>query len=370
MNTAASPLGLYIHVPFCDAKCPYCDFYSMRADSGRLDDYTRAVIASLHDWSDTLRRPADTLYFGGGTPSLLGASRLAQIIRAARDSFGLSGAEITVEANPSREMDDLFSALAAEGVNRLSIGLQSASDEELRLLGRRHTARQAADAVRSAQRAGISNISLDLMIATQNQTAESLLNSIHFCADLGVTHLSSYLLKIEDGTVYGRHRDDLRLPDDDTAADLYLLACEEMERAGYFQYEISNFAKPGFESRHNLKYWDAQEYLGIGPAAHSFVDGRRFFYPRSLRGFLSGDPPETEGSGGDPGEYAMLRLRLTEGLTEAGYRARFGQSIPDAYRRRAERYRTPGLTICDTNGIRMTRKGFLVSNLLLGDILG
>ncbi len=363
------PLGIYVHIPFCDAKCPYCDFYSMRGSEERMDAYTDALVSSLKQWSQTLRRPADTLYFGGGTPSLLGARRLARILRAAREDFFLEQAEITVEANPSREMDELFSSLAQSGVNRLSIGLQSANEEELRLLGRRHTAAQALDAVRAAQRAGIRNISLDLMIGIAGQTCDSLRRSIDFCAQLEVTHLSAYLLKIEEGTAYAKRREELCLPNEDEAADWYLMACEEMKRAGYEQYEISNFAKPGFQSRHNLKYWHCEEYLGIGPAAHSFVDGRRFFYPRSLRSFLSGEPPVQDGTGGDAEEYAMLCLRLCEGLTEQGYRSRFGRPIPQQYRRWAQPFCRAGLVVCDDTGIRLTPRGFLVSNALLASLL-
>lgn len=369
-KSTKDPIGIYIHVPFCDGKCPYCDFFSLRGSEERMDQYTESVISRLKAWGSSLCRPADTLYFGGGTPSLLGAPRLLRITQAAREAFSLEHAEITVEVNPSGQMDRLFYGLAEGGINRLSLGLQSANEEELRLLGRRHTVQQAYEAVRAAQRAGFHNISLDLMIAIQGQTPESLCRSVAFCAELEVPHLSAYLLKIEEGTLYGKQKELLHLPSEDSAADLYLLACETIEKAGYFQYEISNFCKPGFQSRHNLKYWNAQEYLGIGPAAHSLLNGRRFFYPRSLQGFLNGKDPQEEGLGGDLEEYTMLRLRLTDGLTEKDCQSRFGCSIPEKYRKRAARYCAAGLTQCDTTGIRLTRRGFLVSNLLLSEILG
>ncbi len=361
------PIGLYIHVPFCDGKCPYCDFYSLRGDGGLMDQYTKSIIEYIKYYSERLNRPADTLYFGGGTPGLLGAERLLRMVSAAKEGFLLENAEITVEVNPAREQGELFQRLFQGGVNRLSIGLQSADEEELRLLGRRHTALQAAEAVDAAGKAGFRNISLDLMLAIQRQTKESLRRSIQFCGEAGARHVSAYLLKVEEGTPYSRQN--LALPGEDETAERYLFACEELERLGFMQYEISNFAQPGFESRHNLKYWHDEEYLGLGPAAHSFLEGRRFYFPRDLEGFLRGKPPESDGGGGDLEEYAMMNLRLREGLTETGCRSRFGTGIPAQYRARAARFTEADLLICDDGGIRFTRKGFLVSNSLMGEIL-
>lgn len=363
------PIGLYIHVPFCDGKCPYCDFYSLPADEETMDRYTERAATELESFARTENRPADTLYFGGGTPSLLGGKRLAYLIKKARECFGLQNAEITVEANPTADLSGFFQEIREAGANRLSIGLQSANEEELRLLGRRHTALEAEKAVRDAQAAGFENISLDLMLAVQKQTPESLRRSIAFCADAGIQHLSAYLLKVEPNTVYGHKKDALVLPSEEAAADLYLLAQEELEKRGFHQYEISNFAKPGFESRHNLKYWRCREYLGIGPAAHSFLNGKRFYCNRSLKGFLAGEPPVQDGEGGGFEEYAMLALRLTEGLTEKGCRARFGYGIPERILHAAKLYEKGGLTVCEKNGFHFTPKGFLVSNLLTSEIL-
>lgn len=362
-------IGLYVHIPFCDGKCPYCDFYSLRADEKRMDDYTEAVIRSLSDYSRKLNRMADTLYFGGGTPNLIGAERLSAIVAAAKSGFGLQNAEITVEVNPARELDRFFEEIYKAGVNRLSIGLQSASDEELKQLGRRHTAEQVSEAVAAAQQAGFHNVSLDLMLAVQGQTQQSLFNSIQFCAKQNIQHVSAYLLKIEPGTSYYRKRDELDLPNEDAASNLYLFAVRELEKAGFAQYEISNFARKDCESRHNLKYWHDEEYLGIGPAAHSFVNGKRFYYGRDLQAFLDGAEPTQDGTGGSFEEYAMLALRLNEGLTESGCQNRFGIPIPSEIAQRAKKYETNGLTVCDGNGIRFTPNGFLVSNTLIGEIL-
>lgn len=364
----ALEIGLYLHIPYCDGKCPYCDFYSMRGSESALDEYTDGLIDKILYASKALNRKADTLYFGGGTPSLLGGKRIARIVSAARRGFGLEHAEITLEANPAEDLSGFFREIRAAGVNRLSMGLQSANDEELRLLGRRHTAEQAARAVDSAQKAGIENISLDLMLAVQDQTEDSLLRSIEFCAKLGIPHVSAYLLQLEPHTAYWKNRAGLRLPDEDAAA-LYLLACRGLEARGYRQYEISNFAQKGFESRHNLKYWLCEEYLGLGPSAHSFLDGKRFHYERSTLGFLRGDEPVQDGEGGDFDEFAMLRLRLAEGLTDKACRERFGFPIPGRIKKAARLYEPGGLTVCAEDGFHFTPNGFLLSDMLTGEIL-
>ncbi|ARP49514.1 radical SAM family heme chaperone HemW [Caproicibacterium lactatifermentans] len=368
------PVGLYIHVPFCSGKCPYCDFFSLRGDDRTMNLYTNRIIEEIKKYK--LEYPdmtADTLYFGGGTPSLLGAERLCRILTAARQAFGLENAEITLEANPDGELQPLFEQVHAAGVNRVSLGLQSADERELRLLGRQHTAQDAARAVEDAHRAGIANVSLDLMLAVPGQTAETLQKSVQFCLQAGVTHLSMYLLRIEPHTAYWQRREQMDLPDDDKAAELYEKACSLAEKGGLRQYEISNFARPGQESRHNLKYWDLAPYLGLGPAAHSYFGGKRFYWPRSLRGFLAGEAPlpeeDAEIPAGSFAEYAMLRLRLTAGLREADCRKRFGHGIPDAMRRTAQRYVPAGLTQVSPESLRLTRRGFLVSNPLLADLL-
>lgn len=364
-----TPFGLYIHVPFCDGKCPYCDFYSLPVSEEQMDRYTRRMLEALGAYAEQYPRPADTLYFGGGTPSLLGAKRLSALIARAKECFGLDSAEITVEVNPAEDLSGFLKDIRVVGANRLSIGLQSANEDELALLGRRHTAEQAKKAVRDAQSAGFDNISLDLMLAIQKQTRESLLRSIEFCADAGVQHISAYLLKIEPNTVYGKKKETLCVPDDDAAGDLYLFACEELEKRGFHQYEISNFAKPDCESRHNLKYWRCEEYLGIGPAAHSFMEGKRFYYKRNFSEFLGGAQPVPDGDGGGFEEYAMLALRLTEGLTDKGCRARFGGKLPERLLRAARLYEKGGLTVCGDGGFHFTPKGFLVSNMLTAEIL-
>ncbi|HIW74844.1 MAG TPA: coproporphyrinogen III oxidase family protein [Firmicutes bacterium] len=398
------PIGLYIHVPFCVSKCPYCDFYSLpvsppctgsctgscagsRADplsaaAERFDAYEAAVLRALEDWAARLPgETADTLYFGGGTPSLLGGARLARMIQTARRLFRLDGAEITLEANPADGLEETFCAFAAAGGNRISLGMQSASPAELRSLGRRHTPSDVEAAARAARSAGIRNLSLDLMLGLEHQTAGTVRASVEEAARLGAAHVSAYLLKIEEGTPYAARREELALPDEDGEAALYLAACEALEAQGYRQYEISNFARPGFASRHNVKYWNLQPYLGLGPSAHSWLGGRRFAYPRDLAGFLAGEGPrperETAPSPDSPGliaegseeEYILLRLRLTEGVDEAAFRRKFGRPLPAAYRQRAAALPS-SLVETDERGIRLTREGFLLSNPITVRLLG
>lgn len=362
-------IGLYFHVPFCDGKCPYCDFYSLRADEERMDRYLRRMEELLSE-SGT-GEPVATVYFGGGTPNLLGAERLAALLNRTSRAFSVQpGAEITVEANPTHVDRAFFEALRKAGFNRLSIGLQSANEEELRLLGRRHSPQDAAEAVAAARAAGFQNVSLDLMLGLPGGSEERLLRSIEFAAALDVEHISSYLLKVEEGTPFAAGG--IQVPEEDEAADQYLFCVEELEKRGYRQYEISNFARPGRESRHNLVYWHGEEYLGFGPGAHSFYRGRRFYYPRSLEDFLKGGRPLPDGEGGGFEEYAMLNLRLTEGLRKSACEQRFGAAGKAAFEEMGKRAgRCPaGLVKLDGERVAFTPEGFLVSNALLLRLLG
>ena len=362
-------LGLYIHVPFCVSKCPYCDFYSLPLpDDATLDAYTAEVCRRLE------RLPsyqADTLYFGGGTPSLLGGTRLARIVNTAK---GLaSDAEITLEANPADELYDTFAAFAQAGGNRISLGMQAANDRSLQTLGRRHTTAQLHTAVADAHRAGIDNLSLDIMLATPSQTEEDLLDAVREVSALGASHVSAYLLKIEPDTPFYARQDTLNLPDEDTAADRYWQCCEALQNAGYAQYEISNFAKEGKQSRHNLKYWNSEDYIGIGPAAHSFYDGKRWYYERSFEAFMNGaspipEDPDSAVADGSEDEYAMLRLRLTDGLRFDLFEKRFGHPVPTVWKDRAVAL-PRSLVITDNNRIALTREGFLLSNALTARII-
>lgn len=366
-------VGLYVHTPFCIRKCPYCDFYSAPPRSEEeLDRYVQGILTAMENWSRRYPCAADTLYFGGGTPSLLGGKRLAAVIRRADELFGLlsHSPEITLEANPADDLADTLAAFAAAGGNRLSLGMQSAVPAELTALGRRHTPADVERTVADARRAGIHNISLDLMLGVSGQTEQSALHSADFAAAMGAEHISAYLLKLEPNTPYG-HRPP-PLPDEDATADLYLSVMAHLDTLGYHQYEISNTAKAGRESRHNLKYWSGQPYLGIGPAASSCLGGHRFTYPRDTAYFLAGGDPLEDPADGpavdSPEEYALLRLRLAEGLTADGFCHRFGTALPAVWMDNARRLPRHLVTV-DKNGIRLTREGFLLSNSLICHIL-
>lgn len=366
-------LSIYIHIPFCKSKCPYCDFYSARPqEESALDRYTEAVCARLFSYGEKYEhRAVGTVYFGGGTPSVLGAERLCRILGAVQASFAVQAdAEITAECNPADVDRAFFETLKQGGFNRISMGLQSANAEELKLLGRRHAAEDVQKAVWAAREAGIGNVSVDLMLALPDSTCETLANSIDFCAKLGADHVSAYILKIEPGTPFAQRAGALRLPDEDGAADQYLFMVQRLKELGYAQYEISNFTRPGKESRHNLQYWRCGEYLGIGPAAHSFVDGKRFYFPRDLEGFLRGGEPAADGAGGGFAEYAMLALRLSEGLQKAACVERFqnGGALFEAVLEEAQRLPKP-LICADAERVALTAEGFLVSNAILAEIL-
>lgn len=296
--------GVYIHVPFCAKKCPYCDFYSRTGNEKAYEAYTDILLQKISGWGEKLDRKADTLYFGGGTPSLLGAERLVRIAERVRNCFGNDITETTVEVNPSREDFD-FGKLIKGGINRISVGLQSADDEELKFLGRQHDSAQAKKCINAAKNAGFENISLDLMIALPDQTKSSLERSVEFCAEQGAKHISAYILKIEPQTVFYKNREKLNLPDDDESAELYETLCDLMKQYGYNHYEISNFCKSGYESRHNLKYWHDEEYIGIGPSAHSFIDGKRFYCPRKMKSFEE-DEYIPDGEGGEKKSLSCL----------------------------------------------------------------
>ncbi len=372
MNVTDEKTGLYIHVPFCASKCRYCDFYSVTGyDDSLLDRYTEKVCEALALWREDVSGRADTLYFGGGTPPLLGAGRIAKIIDCAADMYGLGGAEITIEANPNSVDDTFLREVRKAGVNRVSLGLQSASKNELALLGRKHEVSAAASAVESARNAGIDNISVDIMLGVMRQNIESAIFTADFVLSLGVRHISAYMLKVEEGTPLYNHRDKYDIPKEEEVSDIYLEVCRRLGEGGFEQYEISNFAMPGFECRHNMKYWRLAPYLGIGPAAHSMLRGKRFYYERDLCRFLKEDIKNVtyEGEAGGPDEYLMLRLRLREGLSFADFGERYGTDLAAKIKKKAQRLVREGLAAMDDGFLRLDTRGFLVSNSIISYLL-
>ncbi len=356
--------GLYLHIPFCERKCNYCDFYSGSFSSETKERYVDKLCYEIEKWGRLNTCPIDTIYFGGGTPSLLTACELEKIMNTVRSSFNIcNDAEITCEINPADD-GSFIEAAAALGINRLSIGAQSSDDTELEILGRRHSFADAIKTVELAKNNGITNISIDIMIGLPESSIESLECSINDILSLDVPHISSYILKVEEGTPF--YKNGILLPDDDAVADQYLFMCEKLQKAGYTHYEISNFAKPSFESKHNNKYWNCEEYIGIGPAAHSFFGGRRMYYPRSIDSFFNDVSPIDDGPGGAKEEFIMLSLRLSKGLVFSKYKERFG-SLSEALITKARLYK--GLCEVNEDSIRLTNEGMLISNNIITNLL-
>ena len=359
--------GLYIHIPYCRSKCRYCDFYSTPCPDGVPEAYIDALCREMDRFSpcgSTPLRP-DTLYFGGGTPSLLTPAQAARLIRAAGP---VPGAEITLEANPETVTPERLAAFRRAGVNRLSLGIQTARDDSLARLGRRHTAAQSRRALGMAVQAGFTDISGDLMLALPAYTMAELDETTALLAESGCTPLSGYLLKIEPNTVFGK-RPPEALPGDDAAADFYLAAVEKLAALGYAQYEISNFARPGFESRHNRIYWDCGDYLGLGPAAHSCMGGKRFATPAGTAAFLAA-PAVYEPQGECTAEdYIMLQLRLSRGLSLSALRARYGVSFSSEKLRFLQTLAEHGLAVFDGSVLRLTPRGMLVQNSILCELV-
>lgn len=362
--------GLYIHIPFCKSKCPYCDFYSKKSNDDEVETYTQRLLELITYWGKKAEgRVITSVYFGGGTPNTLGSERLCKILKAVKSVFNVDdNAEITTELNPNCSQHFDFKNLKESGFNRLSFGMQSANKKELKILGRSHTPDDVKSVIKKARESGFGNISLDLMLGIPLQTKETLAKSIDFCKGCDVEHISAYILKVEENTPFYKKKDCLRIPDDDTQAELYSFAVKKLEALGYYQYEISNFAKKGFESRHNLTYWECDEYIGIGPGAYSFFDGKRFHYPRSFDKFYDNNIIQ-DGSGGDEEEYIMLNLRLNKGISFERYKERFDADFPDVTKNKAQKYADIGLLTIDSKGIRLNANGFLVSNSIISDLM-
>lgn len=373
-------LGLYIHIPFCRSKCDYCDFYSLANREDRMDDYQKALLAHLRETAPLAQDiPVDTIYFGGGTPSFYGEKRLRELLAAIKKEFRVEkNAEITLEANPDSVDLKALRALRRAGFNRLSLGMQSACPAELEAVHRPHTVKQVDEAVAAAKKAGFKNLSLDLIYGLPGQTMDSWKATVEHALSLIPQHLSCYGLKVEEGTpLAARVEAGETLPDDDAQADLYLWTVGRLARAGLEQYEISNFAKHGFPSRHNLRYWLMRPYAGFGPGAHSDFGGRRYAWVRDLDQYIQGvlqggsivDSEELIPRRERGGEYLMLRLRTTQGIDEWEYRGEYFMDF-EPIEARLREFETQGWAEKTEAGRwRLTPKGFLVSNQLIGDLM-
>ena len=375
----AQKLGIYVHIPFCRHKCDYCDFYSLANAQEETERYQKALLTHMAEAVPLTKGwEVDTVYFGGGTPLMLGDKALVGLLDFIRKRFKLTrDAEITLEANPESVDYPTLNRLRRAGFNRLSLGVQSADDGELKAVGRIHDFAQVQEAVAAARKAKLKNISLDLIYGLPGQTAESWERTLREAIALEPEHISGYGLKVEEGTpLAARAAAGEVLPDDDAQADAYLAMVETLDAAGYRQYEISNFAREGFSSRHNLKYWTLNPYIGFGPGAHSDFGGRRYAFMRDLMGYMSAVedggrllsedstiPQRERGS-----EYLMLRLRTVHGIEEWEYRREFFMDF-DPIARLLTEYERHGWAEQTERRWHFTPEGFLRSNVLIGQLL-
>lgn len=367
-------LGIYIHIPFCVKKCNYCDFcsYSDILPAER-ENYLSALCRHIASFENTKDRTVDTVYFGGGTPTLLTSKQAEKVIETVRSTFRVAdNAEITFECNPGTVTKEYLKELYGLGVNRLSVGVQSFNDEELKALGRIHTANDAEKALDDAKNAGFENISADIMFGIPLQTVASFHSTLKRTAELGVFHVSAYGLILEPHTPFFENREKLALPDEDTEYSMYNQAVSYLRDHGLKRYEISNFAMNGYESRHNLKYWNRQDYLGFGVSAHSCFNETRFCAPNSVSEYINGRSVEKteEISNNDAmAEYVMLGMRKENGIDENAFFVQFGVSFEKAYGKKTEQYVKQGFIVRDNDRCRFSDSGFYVSNTVLSDIL-
>ena len=372
-------LGIYIHIPFCASKCSYCDFYSLAGCEYLMPDYQKALTDHLNESAAAIKNyEVDSIYFGGGTPSFYGADRIVDILNVLKLNGNVRlDAEVTVECNPDSTSYNALKLMRSEGVNRISLGVQASDNNILKLIGRRHNFQQAVKALSDARKAGFDNVSMDLIYGLPSQTKTDWANTLSQVMELHPEHISCYGLKLEEGTpMYRDYYGSPLLPDDDEQADMYSYAAEHLDRFGYKQYEISNFAAPGFESRHNLKYWNLDDYMGFGPGAHSSVGNQRYSYVKDLKKYIDGvehdmsivdeyqkiDPLERAV------EYIMLGMRTSRGISEREYRIRC-QSNWKPIEAVLKAFEKKGWAQLSGDRWHFTVPGFLVSNALIGIML-
>jgi oxygen-independent coproporphyrinogen-3 oxidase len=380
MTTPQPCRALYVHVPFCRGLCGYCDFYSRVLDAAQVAPYVDAVLRELADYAAQSDLRCDTIYVGGGTPTVLPPTELARLLHGLR-GFGVQEAdlEFTVEANPATVTDDIASVLVAAGVNRVSLGAQSFAPAELQTLERLHRPEQVAQTVHQCRRFGIRQLSLDLIFGIPGQTLASWLRSLAATLALAPDHLSCYGLTYEPGTPLRERLDAGRAQrvDPDLEAEMYEAALDILPPAGLAHYEISNFARAGAQCRHNLRYWHNEPYLGLGPAAAGFLDDMRYKNVADTAAYVQAIeaghspwfeqerlPPQRR-----PRETAMLELRLTAGIARQRFAERYGQDPALLFAEPIARHAADGLLTVDETSIRLTRAGLLVADTVIVDFL-
>lgn len=377
-------IGIYIHIPFCVSKCAYCDFYSLACgrvgEKGKYSEqknaYTDALCRQISLWGEKYGHiGVSSVFIGGGTPTTLSQKHLTVIADTVKSAFHLTpNAEFTVEANPMTFDVEKLSALKKAGANRLSIGMQSANDNELKLLSRIHSQSWLEHSFSVARESGFDNINLDIMYGIPSQTLKSFKKTLDTVVSLGPEHVSVYGLQLEAGTRLYQNREKYVFPSEEEETEMNALAQDVLEKAGYRRYEISNYSLPGLECRHNLLYWNAQQYLGFGAGACSYYDRKRFRITPDIEGYCNsssfGEMTEVEEvlSNEDAAkEYIMLRLRLCQGLEIK----KLHDLTPNAenYLLRAEKFIKPGFMEKKDGFLRFTPTGFNVSNTILSEIL-
>lgn len=370
------PLAIYIHVPFCARKCAYCDFASFAGREDAWEDYFAALHAEMDAWADRLRAyEARSVFFGGGTPSLVPAEYISGALDQLRQLLPFApDCEITLEANPGTLTADKLEAYRRAGVNRLSIGVQSFDAELLRSLGRIHTPEQAVAAVRMAADAGFTNLSIDLMYALPGQSMAQWSESLAQAVSLPVKHISAYSLIVEPGTEMERRVEcgEAHIPDDDLVNEMQRMAVHRLAEHGLARYEISNFAVPGYESRHNLTYWQDGDYLGLGSAAHSLLENERFSNPPELERYLSGKRmcERTARSLRDHREEVlMLSTRTLRGLDLARWQAEFGEDFEETHARQLRKLESYGLIEIEGGFLRLTPVGLELQDSVVLELM-
>lgn len=377
MKSKAGQLELYVHIPFCIRKCQYCDFLSGPSDRKTRESYVKALIREICASAEGEKREVCSVFIGGGTPSVLEEEWIAEIMDCIRTHFSIAaGAEITMEANPGTVTEQKLRICRESGINRLSLGLQSTEQNDLRMLGRIHTWEDFRDSFLWARNAGFSNINVDLMFAIPGQDCEKWSHSLRKTVELRPEHISAYSLIIEEGTPFGEHLPE-SLPDEETEYRMYEDTAAILREYGYQQYEISNYALPGYECRHNVGYWNRREYLGLGLGAASLYQGLRFFNTKDMNEYLtdSGNPQKIRkevtclSKNDAMEEFMFLGLRMTKGISEKEFLKQFGCEIDSIYGKILEKYRAEGFLQKNGDFWSFTRKGIHVSNYILADFL-
>lgn len=372
-------LGIYIHVPFCIKKCGYCDFYSVKWDEESENSYIRSAIDEIKGYRELEDYIVDTIFIGGGTPSVIMPQNIEKLIAAVKDTFTVAqNAEISMEANPNSLSQNL-KIYKETGINRLSIGIQSLKDDILKRIGRIHNFSEALQAIDLAQKQGFDNINADVMFNIPGQTLEDITDTIYQLISKDIRHISFYSLKLEEGTqMYSLEKNKvITMPVEDLEREMYYAGRTIMEEHGLMQYEISNFAVKGYECRHNLKYWNQVEYIGIGPSAHSFMGNTRYSNPSNLKEYTLSSGKEgfkrniQEVMDEDElmFEYIMLRLRLTEGLKSAEFKNKFNRDFEETYKAQIEKLLKDNLIYLDDEGIRLTHRGMDISNYVFASFM-